>query len=128
VVVTGNGLPLLGDKGPLKLPPGKIEIAATGQMRVGGTVVDRLKVVDFPQPYALEKQGDTLFRPVGSTPPETTPKAVVRQGTLETANVEPVRLLVSVMETSRAYEAYQKVIQAFNDIAGRAVNDIAGRA
>ena len=54
--------------------------------------------------------------------------AVVRQGAIETANVEPVRLLVSVIETSRAYEAYQKVIQAFNDTAGRAVNDIAGRA
>jgi len=53
---------------------------------------------------------------------------VVRQGAIETANVEPVHLLVSVIETSRAYEAYQKVIQAFNDIAGRAVNDIAGRA
>jgi flagellar basal-body rod protein FlgG len=128
VVVTAQGLPVLGDNGPLRLPPGKIEIDASGQVRVGSTVVDRLKVVDFPQPYALEKQGDALFRTAVPNPPATTANAVVRQGALETANVEPVRLLVSVMETSRAYEAYQKVIQAFNDTAGRAVNDIAGRA
>jgi flagellar basal-body rod protein FlgF len=128
VVVTTHGLPVLGDKGPLRLPQGKIEIDATGQVRAGGTVVDRLRVVDFPQPYALEKQGDSLFRSVVPKPPETTANAVVRQGVIETANVEPVRLLVSVIETSRAYEAYQKVIQAFNDTAGRAVNDIAGRA
>jgi len=127
VVVTAQGLPVLGDKGPLRLPQGKIEIDATGQVRAGGTVVDRLRVVDLPQPYTLEKQGDSLFRSVVPAPPETTAKAVVRQGVIETANVEPVRLLVSVIETSRAYEAYQKVIQAFNDTAGRAVNDIAGR-
>jgi len=127
VVVTAQGLPVLGDKGPLRLPQGKIEIDATGQVRAGGTVVDRLRVVDFTQPYALEKQGDSLFRLVGPEPPQTT-KAVIRQGAIETANVEPVRLLVAVIETSRAYEAYQKVIQAFNDTAGRAVNDIAGRA
>ena len=104
-----------------------IEIDPTGRVLADGTLVDRLKIVDFPQPYALEKQGDVLFRSVGPAPP-TTANAVVRQGVVETANVQPVRLLVSVMETSRAYEAYQKVIQAFNDIAGRAVNDIAGRA
>ena len=62
VVVTAHGLPVLGDKGPLRLPQGKIEIDATGQVRAGGTVVDRLRVVDLPQPYALEKQGDSLFR------------------------------------------------------------------
>jgi flagellar basal-body rod protein FlgG len=128
VVVTAQGLPVLGDKGPLRLPQGKIEIDATGQVRAGGTVVDRLRVVDWPQPYALEKRGDSLFRSVVPQPSETTANALVRQGAIETANVEPVRLLVSVIETSRAYEAYQRVIQAFNDTAGRAVNDIAGRA
>jgi flagellar basal-body rod protein FlgF len=128
VVVTAQGLPVLGDKGPLRPPPGKIEIDATGQVRVGGTVIDRLRVVDFPQPYAIEKQGDSLFRSKAPELPQTTTNAVVRQGVIETANVEPVRLLVAVIETSRAYEAYQKVIQAFNDTAGRAVNDIAGRA
>src|SRR5262249_32842626 len=127
VVVTAQGLPVLGDNGPLRLPPGKIEIDATGRVRVGSTVVDRLRVVDVPQPYALEKQGDSLFRSMNPNTSETTAKARVRQAALETANVEPVRLLISVMETSRAYEAYQKVIQAFNDTAGRAVNDIAGR-
>ena len=127
VVVTTKGLPVLGDKGPLRLPPGKIDIDTTGRVRVDGNFVDRLKVVDLPQPSTLEKQGDTLFRAVLPNPPVITSSAVVRQGALETANVEPVRLLVSVMETSRAYEAYQKVIQAFNDTAGRAVNDIAGR-
>jgi flagellar basal-body rod protein FlgG len=128
MLVTAQGLPVLGDKGPLRLPQGKIEIDATGQVRVGGTVLDRLRVVDLPQPYALEKRGDSLFRALVPQPSETTANAVVRQGTIETANVEPVRLLVSVIETSRAYEAYQKVMQAFNDTAGRAVNDIAGRA
>jgi flagellar basal-body rod protein FlgG len=128
VLVTSGGLPVLGDNGPLRLRGGKIEIDPSGRVSADGTLVDRLKVVDFPRPYALEKQGDVLFRSVVPNPPTIPATGVVRQGAIETANVQPVRLLVSVMETSRAYEAYQKVIQAFNDTAGRAVNDIAGRA
>jgi flagellar basal-body rod protein FlgF len=128
-LVTASGHPVLGDNGPMRLHGSKIEVEPlTGRVSVDGTFVDRLKIVDFPQPYALEKQGDVLFRSVVPNPPATPANAVVRQGAVETANVQPVRLLVSVMETSRAYEAYQKVIQAFNDTAGRAVNDIAGRA
>jgi len=38
VIVTAHGLPVLGDNGPLRLPPGKIEIDATGRVRVGSTV------------------------------------------------------------------------------------------
>src|SRR5467141_2661229 len=79
VVVTTKGLPVLGDKGPLRLPQGKIEIDTTGRVLVDGTFVDRLQVVDFPPPYALEKQGDTLFRSVVPNPPATATSAVVRQ-------------------------------------------------
>lgn len=127
LLVTAGGLPVLGEHGPLRLRGAQIEIDPTGRVVVDGAVVDRLKLVDFPRPYALEKQGDVLLRAVVADPPTTPATAVVRQGMVETANVQPVRLLVAVMETARAYEAYQKVIQAFNDTAGRAVNDIAGR-
>ena len=125
ILVTAGGLPVLGDNGPLRLRGGKIDIDPTGRVRLGGTVVDRLKIVDFPPSHALEKQGDVLFRSVVPDPPTTPANAVVRQGVVEMANVQPVRLLVSVLETSRAYEAYQKVLQAFDEANARMVNDLA---
>ncbi|MGE3540118.1 MAG: flagellar basal-body rod protein FlgF [Candidatus Tectimicrobiota bacterium] len=127
-LVTQSGLPVLGTNGPIQISGGTPQISPNGQVVVNGAPVGQLQVVDFPQPYALAKQGDVLFRPLDPTLQPVAANAVVRQGSLETANAQPVRLLLSVMESSRAYEAYQRVIQAFNDIAGRAVNDIAGRA
>lgn len=127
-LVTHSGLPVLGESGPIRITGGPPEIRPSGQVVVNGTEVGRLRLVDFAQTSSLSKQGDVLFRPTDPNTPTTAATAVVRQGAIETANTEPVRLLVSVLETSRAYEAYQKVMQAFNDIAGRAVNDIAGRA
>ena len=127
-LVTHGGLPVLGSEGAIQITGGKPQISPAGQVVVNGTVVGQLQLVDFPQPYALDKQGEVLFRPRYPDTPTSAANAVVRQGAIETANAQPVRLLVSVLESSRAYEAYQKVIQAFNDTAGRAVNDIAGRA
>jgi flagellar basal-body rod protein FlgF len=51
--------------------------------------------------------------------------AAVRQGAIEGSNSQLVRLMGSLIQTSRAYEAYQKVIQIFDETASRAVNDIA---
>lgn len=127
-LVTHSGLPVLGTNGPIRITGGTPVINSTGQIVVKNTVAGQLQIVDFPQPYALTKQGDVLFRPVEPTTPLPASAAVIRQGAIELANAQPVRLLVSVLESSRAYEAYQKVIQAFNETAGRAVNDIAGRA
>jgi flagellar basal-body rod protein FlgG len=124
-LVTASGLPVQGEQGPIQIRGSRVEVDSTGRVLVNGAMVDRLKLVDFPQPYALEKAGDVLFRPVVADPPETPAGAVVHQGAIEQANSDPIRLMVSVLETSRAYEAYQKVVQAFDDTAKRAVNDIA---
>lgn len=126
VLVTANGLPVQGESGSLRVRGGRLEVDATGRVLVDGRLLDRLKLVDFPQPYPLAKVGEALFRAVVSDPPEQEVSGVVvQQGAIELSNVQPMRLLVEVLQTSRAYEAYQKVIQAFDATASRAVNDMA---
>ena len=39
----------------------------------------------------------------------------IRQGVIETSNVDPVVEMVGLMATQRAYESFQKVIRAVND-------------
>jgi flagellar basal-body rod protein FlgG len=126
VLVTPNGLPVQGESGPLRVRSGRLEVDATGRVLVDGQVLDRLKLVNFPQPYPLEKAGETLFRATVPNPAEQDATGVVvHQGALELSNAQPMRLLADVLLTSRAYEAYQKVIQAFDATAARTVNDIA---
>jgi flagellar basal-body rod protein FlgG len=126
LLVTQNGLPVQGQQGPINLHGQRFAVDAAGRVMVAGRVVDRLKIVDVPPAGALEKAGDTLFRLTNpDTPlPEAT-QVVVRQGAVEQSNSQLVRLMGSVIQTARAYEAYQRVIQIFDETAGRAVNDIA---
>jgi flagellar basal-body rod protein FlgG len=126
LLVTPNGLLVQGESGPLRVDGGRLDIDASGRVRIDGVFRDQLKVVDFAQPYLLEKMGDAQFRVMR---PEVTPEpaadVAVRQGAIELSNSPMVRLMGAIIETARAYEAYQRVIQIFDDTAGRAVNDIA---
>ena len=101
---------------------------ATGVVRVNGAVRGRLKLVNFAQPQALEKLGATLFRAGPDLSEEAPSNLVVHQGAVESSNSQVIQLLGETIQASRAYQAYQKVIQAFDDIAGRAVNDLARTA
>ena len=46
------------------------------------------------------------------------------QGYLEAANVNPVRAMTEMIETSRAFEAYQKVIQSADEATSTSINDV----
>ena len=126
-LVTQSGLRVQGQQGPIAVSGGQISIDASGQITVDGALRDRLKLVQFAAPMPLEKMGDALFR---NQTPDVTPSDAadlnVHQGTVEGSNSPLIRLLGAIIQTSRAYEAYQRTIQIFDTTAGRAVNDIAG--
>jgi flagellar basal-body rod protein FlgF len=126
MLVTQNGLLVRGEQGAINVHGKRFAVDAAGRVLVEGRVVDKLKIVDIPPAGALEKVGDTLFRLVDPRiPVQDAANVVVRQGAVELSNSQLVRLLSSVIQTSRAYEAYQRTIQIFDETAGRAVNDIA---
>ncbi len=129
LVVTSSGLPVQGQQGNIQVPKGStIRIDASGEVQIDGTVVDRLNIVDFADPRVLEKTGDTAFRVAPGVRAQEASDVQVRQGSIELSNADPLRVMVGILETSRAYEAYQRVMQAFDDVTGRAINDIARTA
>jgi flagellar basal-body rod protein FlgF len=129
VLVTSEGLPVQGEDGPLDVRGSHVDINTNGELRVDGVARGRLRLVDFPEPYALQKMGDTLFRTATPDLQAQAPNGlVVHQRAVEMSNSQAVHLLVETIQTARAYEAYQKVIQAFDETAGRAVNDLARTA
>jgi len=125
MLVTQNGQLVQGQQGPIQIRGAQVDIDRTGQVLVDGKVVERLKLVEAPA-SALEKVGESLFRSLApNLAAQDASDVVVRQGTIELSNSQLVRLMGSVIQTSRAYEAYQKVIQIYDETAGRAVRDIA---
>lgn len=113
MLVNHNGLPVLGDGGPILIPPGgQPQVAADGTVSVSiagqrPQPVGRLKLVS---PEAkLDRSPDGLFRDsAGDLPAD--PTARVQAGALESANVSAVETMVAMIAAGRQFEQQMKLI------------------
>jgi flagellar basal-body rod protein FlgF len=105
-LTTRSGLPLLGDGGPIQVPPNaEINIGADGTV----SAVGKLKLVT---PEALLKRGDDgLFRGADGGSLNADDTARVQDGALEGSNVSAVESMVSMIAAARQFEAQMKMIQ-----------------
>jgi flagellar basal-body rod protein FlgG len=125
VLVTQDGYAVMGEGGEIALDEGTVEIDMQGTLYVDGDEVGRLQITNFPNHGSLKKTGNgrfTLTDPAvqGRRPEDT----IVRQGHLESANVNPVLAMTEMIETSRAFEAYQKVIQSADQATAKSISDV----
>lgn len=118
-LTTGRGLPVLGEGGPIQLPPsGKVEIGADGTITVQVlgdgvdtlAVVDRLKLVN-PDPKGMTKSRDGLMRMMDGTQAPIDPLVRVESGQIETSNVNAVHELTSIIDLSRRFEMNIKMMK-----------------
>lgn len=123
-LVTSEGYPVMGQNGPINVQGGTVEIDATGVVTVDGSPSGTISVVDFPRPYKLTKTSGARFIPED---PQAVPQpaiAGISQGHLEGSNVETISEMVQMIETSRYFDACQRVIKGFDDMVGKAVNEM----
>ncbi len=125
-LVTQDGNPVMGQNGGEITINGKaVTIAADGTISVDGTIVDKLKVVDFSDKSSLKNVGKSLFTNVSTTNAETTAdKASVKQGSFEASNVDTVKEMIDMVSAMRAYEAYTKADQAVDDSLGKLIDTV----
>lgn len=117
-LVTSDGYPVMGTNGTIQIQGGIPEIDNSGQVIVNGTIIAKLKIVDFQKPYQLTKAGYNTFS--NNSQAEQNSTAQVKQGCLEMSNANPIHEMVKMIETMRVYESYQKTIQLFNDTLEKA--------
>ncbi len=128
-LVTQSGNPVLGEGGPITLPPGLIRIDEEGRISVKGndggapTQIDLLTLVSVADLSKMKKIGDNLFEIVNETP-TILPQASVQQGALERSNVDPIIEMVAMISAMRHYESVQKAIQSADDISQKNVNQV----
>lgn len=127
-LINGNGDAVLGEGGPIELPGGsQTVINGAGQIFVDGALVGALTVVNVPDPGAtLQKVGNNYFEPMrqGAVVEEPVADTTVEQGYLEAPNVEVVTEMVNMIETHRAFEAYQKIIQNTKETDSKAIDQV----
>jgi flagellar basal-body rod protein FlgF len=110
-LVTVSGLTVLGDGGPIQIPPDtRIGIAADGTVSSTdanghSTSVGRLKLVTPEAP--LTRGVDGLFR-AGGGDLSADPLARLQDGALEGSNVSAVETMVAMIAAARQFEAQMK--------------------
>ena len=124
LLTTGDGLPVIGQSGPVTLPPAdKVSISKDGSIWIvpnGGDPnlpqeIDRLKLAN-PTGSQIAKSLDGLFREVNGGVLPDDPMASVTSGALEGSNVNATEMLVQMIEASRAWENQIKMIDTAKQI------------
>ena len=126
LLTNGDGTPVLGEQGPITLPPAdKVSIEKDGSIFIvprGGDpnrpqLVDRLKLAS-PIGSDVVKGLDGLFRVRGGGVLPADPSGRLIAGSLEGSNVEATKALVDMMEASRAWETQLKLINTARELDG----------
>jgi flagellar basal-body rod protein FlgF len=111
--VTQAGDPVMGDRGEITLVPGRVSISSDGTMSVNGAVTGKFKIVEFPAGTKLSSMGDTYYSAPADTAQDST-DSDVRQGFLESSNVNPILGMVELVTAQRSAEMMQKALAMFN--------------
>lgn len=124
-LTTVTGFPVLGEQGPVTLGGTRVTITPRGEIQQDEKMVGTLRVVDFPKPYQLLKEGSGLFAPADpSVAPQPAKDFEIVAGALETSNVNAVETMVSMIDILRRYEAAQRAIQAVHEASRQATSEI----
>jgi flagellar basal-body rod protein FlgF len=125
ILVNKNGDQVLSDSGPITIGGDDITISGDGMISVDGATAAKLKIVNFPKPYQLNKSDNGYFVPSDpSVQPSAADKTEVRQGYVEESNMNVVEQMVDMLVSFRAYEAGQKAIQTQDETLDKAVNQL----
>ena len=119
LLLTRDGLTVLGDGGPLSIPPGRniavakdgtISVVPDGSAATGLTAIGRMKLVNPPE-ADLVRGDDGLFRLKDGTPAGADLGVTVISGALESSNVSVVDGMVNMISLARQFDMQIKLLQ-----------------
>ena len=119
MLTTGAGLPVIGDGGPITIPPAKkidimsdgtISIVPIGAINNATAVVGRIKLVN-PDINDLKKNPAGLIVQKNNEPAEVDAEVRLVAGMVEGSNVNAITEMVNMMSLARQYEMQVKLMR-----------------
>jgi flagellar basal-body rod protein FlgF/flagellar basal-body rod protein FlgG len=110
---------------PIQPPQGEVKIAQDGAISVAGAVASSLRLVEFAPGTDLLPEGAANFvAPAGAGKNAT--NSTLAEGTLESANVSPIKETVELIALQRHSEMLERALSIFlDDFNKTAVTDLA---
>lgn len=121
LVTTQGGDPISDDGGgQITIDPSKtgaITVSSDGIVSQGAVRVGKVGVYNFATLSALEKTGDNQYQNASNQQPTVATDAKVRQGMLESSNVNPIVQITKMIEVQRAYEQVTQMMSTQSDLS-----------
>ncbi|MGH8294104.1 MAG: flagellar basal-body rod protein FlgF [Steroidobacteraceae bacterium] len=125
LLVTSAGQIVLGDDGPISVPPsasikiandGTLSVQPLGQPAESLAAIGRIKLVD-PDPATLTRESGGLFQLAngGAAPADASVK--LASGVLESSNVDLASAMVNMIDLARNFELQVKAMKSADDNA-----------
>ena len=134
LLVNNQGWPVLGENGEISVdsqadvtdPAGhEFLVDDSGNVSVDGSIIGKLRIVDFENTDSLEKIGNTSFKPRSANAVESAAKDFsISQGAVELSNVNALQMMTELIEVHRGYESYQKVIRSVDEVNSKTINEV----
>ncbi|HZP80540.1 MAG TPA: flagellar hook-basal body protein [Chthonomonadaceae bacterium] len=124
-LLTNTGLAVLdSNRQPIQAQgPGKFALDSAGNLTSNGQIVARLRIVQA-DPNTLIKDGDSLFAALDPAGVRPAPAPLVRPGTLEQSNVNPVGELVKLITVSRSFDTAQRALTTQDELLRQAATEV----
>lgn len=121
-LVTSDGNYLAGQNGHINVGAGEFTIDSQGNVVVNGQTVNKVSLATFDDLGGLRKNRDDLY--TTNQPVRTPVDITVKQGCLETSNVDTSEELVKMMEVTRAFSFNQRVLSMVDQSLEKTVNEV----
>lgn len=121
-LVTNQGYYVLDDAdNPIQTDGMDFTVTEDGDLEGDGGAIP-LQIAYTEDVNQLEKAGDGLFTGESELAQDAT--FTVRQGSIEQSNVDPMEAMTQMMASYRTFETNQRVLKAYDESLGKAVNDV----
>jgi flagellar basal-body rod protein FlgG len=120
-LVTNLGYPVMGTKGEIKIPAGKMEIDSQGEIKVDDKPVGAIRLMEFQDEEMPQKFSEGLYISDKGT---VSKNSLVQPGHIEESNVNAIGEMVKMIQGMRGYETAQKLIQTLDRMTETAIQDI----
>ncbi|KTD82706.1 flagellar basal-body rod protein FlgF [Legionella waltersii] len=122
-LITASGRPVLGDGGPISIPPAKsIEIGADGTITVvpldgdvkSLAILDRIKLVKLDKTNVFKNnEGLIELKSGGGATPDSNIRLL--SGAIEGSNVKAIDQMVAMISAGREFDAHMKILSTVDD-------------
>lgn len=128
MLITSQGLPVMGDGGPIAIPPDvTITIASDGTISSvnnlpqpgPSNILGRLKLTN-PNEATLVRGEDGLFQTANKQAAEMDIRVQIASGSLEGSNVNVVHSMVNMISLARQFDVQMKLMQNAENNAAKA--------